>query len=73
MIEVSLIALLMATNIFWAYVCLKLTNRLMSRSYHEYAMAEKKPVKRAVVENSPEVDEFAESQARQLNALMGTT
>lgn len=66
-------ALLLMTNAYWAIVCFKLTNRLMSRNYHEYVGATKKPAKRDRQEPEPERDEFAENQAKQLNAILHIT
>ena len=74
MIELSLItlvALLVASNIYWASVCLKLTNRLMSRNYGELIQATNKPVR---LKPMPEdtSDPLAESHAAQANSLLGT-
>lgn len=68
--ETLLFVAFMASNVFWAVVCLKLTNRLMSRNYHEFASATKKvaPRKRVDIDEGP--DAFAEAQAEQLNSLM---
>lgn len=68
--EAILFFAFLASNIFWAVVCLKLTNRLMSRNYHEFVGATKKvaPKKRADIDDGP--DAFAEAQAEQLNSLM---
>lgn len=65
-----LVALLISSNIFWASVCLKLTNRLMSRNFGEYAQAIKKPTP---IKPIPEdmSDPVAERHAREMNSLVG--
>ena len=73
MIEVSfitLVAVLISSNIYWALVCLKFTNRLMSRNYAEYAQAvyRPKPIK---LEEPDLSDPIAEQNARDMNAMIG--
>ncbi len=73
MTEISfyvLIALLLASNSYWAVVCLKLTNRLMSRNYGELLQAENKPVR---IKPVPEdmSDPVAERHANDMNSLIG--
>lgn len=70
---VSLIVLtvaLLTTNAYWAFVCLKLTNRLMSRNYGELIQAENKPAR---LKPAPEdmSDPVAERHAKEMNSLMG--
>ena len=74
MIELSfyvLVALLLLSNGFWATVCLKLTNRLMSRNYGELIQATKKPIK---IQSVPEdmSDPVAETNAHNMNAIIGS-
>lgn len=65
-----LIVLMIAQNIFWAKICLKLTNRIMSRNYAELRQAEQTPVSSRPLQEE-EVDLFAEKQARELNSMLG--
>ncbi len=66
----TLVALLIASNIYWASVCLKLTNRLMSRNYGELIQSERKPT---LIKPPPEdmSDPVAERNAEHMNSLMG--
>ena len=71
--EISLIAiivLLVASNAYWAFVCLKLTNRLMSRNYGELLQAENKPVRLKPVPEDMS-DPVAERHAADMNSLIG--
>ena len=68
--ELILFIAFLASNTFWAVVCLKLTNRLMSRNYHEFVSATKKVVPRKRDDAADGPDAFAEAQAEQLNSLM---
>jgi hypothetical protein len=61
------------SNAYWAFVCLKLTNRVMSRNYSEYVTAARGPVKKQAKPQVLEPDEFAEAQAKQLNAILHVT
>ena len=73
MIELSLItlvALLIGSNTFWAVICLKLTNRLMSRNYGELLQAESKPVRLKPVPEDLS-DPVAERHAADMNSLIG--
>ena len=73
MTEVSLyviVALLIASNSYWAFVCLKLTNRLMSRNYGELIQATAKPVRlKPLAEDMS--DPVAESHADTMNSMLG--
>lgn len=61
---------LIAQNIFWAKLCLSLTNRIMSRSYEELKQAERKPI--SLVQEEPDLnDPIAERQAKELNSMLG--
>lgn len=59
-IEIILVALYLPTNIFWAWVCLRLTNKLMSRSFLEYQeglalpdkLKEQMKIKKQALENN---------------------
>lgn len=65
-----LVMLMLAQNIFWAKVCLNLTNRLMSRNYAELRQAEAKPtLVKPITEDG--YDPVAEHQAKELNSLLG--
>ena len=73
MIEIvicTLVALLIASNVYWALVCLKLTNRLMSKNYGEFIQAERKPMN---LKPPPEdtSDPVAERHARAMNSMIG--
>ena len=73
MIELSLVTLvllLVASNAYWAFVCLKLTNRLMSRNYGELLQAENKPVRLKPVPEDLS-DPIAERHAADMNSLIG--
>lgn len=70
MIEYVLAALLIVTNAYWAYVCFRLVNRLMSRNFYEFRAAEKRPEKPQVKKPELERDEYAEAQAAQLNSII---
>lgn len=66
-----LVFLMLAQNVFWAKVCLNLTNRLMSRSYAELKQAELKPISRPAQVPEEFNDPVAERQAQELNSLLG--
>lgn len=68
--EVILFVAFLASNAFWATVCLKLTNRLMSRNYHEFVSATRKVAPRKRTDFADGPDAFAEAQAEQVNSLM---
>lgn len=65
-----LVALFAGSNIFWATVCLKLTNRLMSRNYAELVQVSKKPTRLKPIPEDMS-DPVAERHAKELNSLMG--
>jgi hypothetical protein len=60
----------MLSNAFWAFVCFKLVNRLMSRNYHEFVSATRKVTPRKQSDLADGPDPYAESQANQMNSLM---
>ncbi len=65
---------LVASNLFWAMLTLKLVNKLMSRSYYEYVQAQK--LKRSgdvgFRDNTADViDPVDEKQAQEINSLLG--
>jgi len=67
----ALAILLIVTNIFWAFVCLKFTNRLMSRNFYEFKAADQsRPTKQVPKIVIPETDEYAEAQAKELNSIL---
>lgn len=66
----TIVALLIGSNTFWAMVCLKLTNRLMSRNYGELIQATNKPVRLKPVPEDMS-DPLAESHAANANSLLG--
>ncbi len=72
MIEIVLSVLLLASNALWAFLCVRLMDRLMSRNYMEF--------KQATVYGRPEpvkgpdelvVDPIDQIQAQEMNALVG--
>ncbi len=65
-----LVALLIASNSYWALICLKLTNRLMSRNYGELLQAENKPVRLKPIPEDLS-DPVAERHANDMNSLIG--
>ncbi len=67
---VTMIVLLVASNAFWAFVCLKLTNRLMSRNYGELLQAQNKPVRLKPIPEDLS-DPVAERHAADMNSLIG--
>ncbi len=75
MTEISfyvLVALLLSSNSYWAFVCLKLTNRLMSRNYGELLQAENKPLRLSPLPEDLS-DPVAERHAADMNSLIGIT
>lgn len=66
-----LTVLMIAQNVFWARVCLNLTNRIMSRNYAELKQAEHKPAAPVLPLKDDEHDPVAERQATELNAMFG--
>ncbi len=71
LVPFTLVAVLAASNIFWAIVCLKLTNRVMSRSYAEYEQARPKRASKTHMIKEDMTDEVAERHARDMNAIIG--
>jgi hypothetical protein len=67
---VALVALLIASNAYWALVCLKLTNRLMSRNYAEYAQSAYRPKPTKPIPQDMS-DPVAERNAKDMNAMIG--
>lgn len=71
-VVVSLLVFMIAQDIFWAIICIRLTNRIMSRNYAEVVQADllKKP---APVKPSEDAltDPESERQANELNRLFG--
>lgn len=71
---ILLAALLIVTQVFWANICLKLSNRLMSRNYYEVVQAEKlgkTPTVLKPLESEMKIDPEDERQASELNSLFG--
>ncbi len=66
----TLIALLLTSNLFWGYICLQLTNRLMSKDFGSYVQAVKKPAKIQIVPEDMS-DPVAESHAASANSMIG--
>jgi len=66
--------IVLASNIYWARICLQLTNRLMSRNYFDVAQGD-----RVGREKKPKIMDEPESiydpedmrQAEQLNSVFG--
>ncbi len=73
MIEITLSLLLIATNVFWAFVVVRLTDRLMSRNYVEYAqgkvLGKPQPMSQATTELVE--DPIDQQQAQEMNSMMG--
>lgn len=67
----ALVILLIAQNLFWAKICLNLTNRIMSRNYAELRQADAKPTQLRPVQDEEVTDPDAERQARELNTMLG--
>ena len=73
-LSIVLSVVLFATNIFWIFVVISLLNRLMSRNYTEFVMAEKlkKPKQEQVHKIKPdEIDPYQEKRIKEINQLMG--
>lgn len=68
--SIFLLVALLTTNIYWAAVCLKLTNRLMSRNYGELIQAERKPAQLKPVPEDMS-DPIAERHAKEMNSMIG--
>lgn len=66
-----LFSLLIASNVFWANLLLKLTNRIMSRNYAELRQAEAKPTLVKPNSQDEDYDPVAERQAKELNSMLG--
>lgn len=71
MIEISLLIFLGASNLFWAFVCHRLENKLMSRNYTEFVQTErlKKPPIASTKPHVALVDPIAEENAKRANSL----
>lgn len=71
MVEICLSILLIFTNIYWAVVCNRLTNKLMSRNYAEFVQIERLR-KLPTASTKPHValiDPIAEDNAEKANRL----
>ena len=71
MVDVCLSILLILTNIYWAVVCNRLTNKLMSRNYAEFVQIERLK-KLPIASTQPHValvDPIAEDNAERANRL----
>ena len=66
--------LLLGQQVYWSFIVYKLNDRLMSRSYAEFAHGERvlKPLKIAQTEpvDPALVDPIAEENARRANSLL---
>lgn len=72
MTEIVLSLTLIATNALWAFVCFRLSDRLMSRDYVSFVQAErlKKPVEKAsVTPDDAVIDPEDERKAQELNRI----
>lgn len=66
--------LLFVTNAFWAYNCMQLTNRLMSRNYFEFTQGKMNLKTKPQTHQAFQIeglDPETERQAKELNSLMG--
>jgi len=73
MIEVILSILLLASNGLWAFLCVRLMDRLMSRNYVEFKQGDQIGKKQKEIQK-PEalvIDPIDEMQAQEMNSLMG--
>lgn len=63
----------LVSNVFWARVCLQLTNRVMSRNYFDVAQGDRvgmnKPMPSVVRSSEPVFDPEDVRQAEQLNSV----
>lgn len=71
-----LTVLLFGTQIFWARLALKLTDRVMSRDYNDFVQAESIKTRPHIAPKVPldddaALDPIAEDNARKANALLG--
>lgn len=73
MIELILSGLLIATNAMWAYLTIRLMDRLMSRNYVEYQQGKVigKPMKTEPETTTMVEDPIDVHQAQEMNALIG--
>ncbi len=73
MTEVILGVLLLASNGLWAFLCIRLMDRLMSRNFAEYAQV-KQSFKKKIEQKGPDelvIDPIDEMQAQEMNSMMG--
>jgi hypothetical protein len=73
LIVLAFAILLVISNLFWFYTVHQLINKLMSRNYGEYIMAEKakKPQAPKIPTENPAVEMMERQKAQQLNQIMG--
>lgn len=64
-----LVSLLIGQQAYWSFICFKLTDKLMSRNYQEYATYARKPDK--VIEQVDQYDPAMDEQAKKANAIFG--
>ncbi len=73
MTEIILAAMLILTNVLWAFLSVQLMDRLMSRNYLEFKQG-KTMGKPELVSKKPDelvIDPIDELQAQEMNALVG--
>jgi hypothetical protein len=66
--EIVLASVFLLSNVFWAYQCQSLINKLMSRNYHEFKVADlQKTEKEKKIKRDPS---FNTDEMGQLDELM---
>lgn len=69
---ITLSVLVTGLNIFWAWLCLGLVNRLMSKDFNSYMAAEYKPTRLQPIKSDElTIDPESERQAQEINSLFG--
>jgi len=66
----------LASNVFWAWVTYNLLNRLMSRTYFEYAQGKREETKKPQPPQSLQevmIDPEDQRQANEINAIFNIT
>lgn len=73
MTELILGILLLASNALWAFLCVQLMDRLMSRNYVEFKQGKQigTASKKAIAPDELVVDPIDAIQAQEMNTLMG--
>lgn len=76
-IFITLVVLLVSSNLFWAIVCHRLINKLMCNNFGEYIQSKSLLKKEAKIKDpvpeDPVLIKQEERRAEELNTLMGIT